>query len=156
MPTNESSSVTKLEDPHIAGSLGPMKLGAATLINPFLGFFIDNWKIMLFIAMAGAIYFEYKIIGHYRLAAAADAVQISTLKTDLKQSNEAINDQNKKIQEFSKDSQDKQKKFDALAQELKDKGAKDQKAIDTLRKKPLGNTCDDALKFMNDYIGDLK
>jgi hypothetical protein len=155
-PIETPTVVLEKHEPLLGAIPKVAKLGIMDAINPILGFVISHWKIALFAIMLLVIYIEFKLIEDYKQDIKNDAAAISALKIDLKQSNDAIADQNKKIDAAKADGDAKQKQLDDLQAKLKAKGIIDQKTINDLRKKPSGTTCDDALKFMNDYIGGVK
>lgn len=145
----------KLSDLNIAAA-GPLKLNVVSLVNPVLGWLVDNWQLSLILMLCIAVFFEYEMVKHYKAQVVVDQTVIATLNSSLDTANEAITDQNKKIEEAKTQGANKQKELDDLSKKLKDKNIVDQKTIDALRKKPVGTTCEDALKYMNDYIGTFK
>ena len=132
------------------------KLNILSMVNPFLGFIVGHWKIALFLLICSVMYIQYELIRHYKAELKADNTVISTLNQSLATDNKAIEDQNTKIKKDAYDAKTKQKELDDLQKTLDKKSVNDQKIIDALRQKSSGTTCDDALKFMDDYIGTLK
>lgn len=145
----------KLDNLH-AAAMKPLKLNAVSFVNPVLGWFLEHWKLTLFLILISIIGIEYLLIKHYKAEANASDIAITTLTTSLNTANQALIDQNNKIDAAKKDGNEKQKQLDDLQKILKKKAIADKKIIDDLRNKPIGTTCEDALKDMVDYIGTLK
>ena len=149
---NHTPDLKKLDNINVAAK-GAFKLNVISIINPVLGWVVSHWKLALFLILCFIIFVQHELIKHYKLENSANTIEISTLKDNLKNANAALEDQNKKIQDAAKNSEDKKKQIDALTQQLKDKSVKDKQTIDALRNKPIGTTCQDAIKFLDDYIG---
>lgn len=151
----ETPAPEKLDNPNVAAQ-SPLKLNVVSLISPFWGWIIGHWKIAIFLILALVIFVQYELIAHYKAEAKAYSTAITTLTESLTVANNALADQNKQIQDAKAAGEVKQKQLDDLQVTINTKNVADQKIIDALRKRPVGTTCQDALDYVNNYIGEVK
>ncbi len=124
-----------------------------------IDFIKNNWKPIAIIIISGLLYL---FIHHKNNIIETQEKHISSLthaleiaKTNLLSCTNAIDDQNKKIEAASKDSEGKKKAIDDLQHSLDQQSLNFEQKLKQMRKVPAPKTCTETLQYLQDGLKDI-